>query len=43
MDEKTFVNRQIALLQDGIVNFEFLNYLEANHGMTIQELVDILK
>lgn len=43
MDEKTFVNRQIALLQAGIVNFEFLNYLEANPGMTIRELLHIFK
>lgn len=43
MDEKTFANRQIALLQAKIVNFEFLNYLETNPGMTIQELIDIFK
>lgn len=27
MDEKIFVARQIALLQAGIVKFEFLNYI----------------
>lgn len=43
MDEKTFVNRKIALLQAGIINFEFLNYLEANPGMSMQELVDVFK
>lgn len=43
MDGKTFMNRQIASLQVGIMNFEFLNYLEANLGMSIQELVDVFK
>lgn len=41
MNGMTFVNKKIALLQAGIVKFEFLNYLEANPGMSIQELVNI--
>lgn len=43
MDNKTFVKRQIAMVQAGIVNFESLNYLEANPGMSFQELVDVSK
>lgn len=43
MDEKAFVKRQIALLQAGIVNFEFLSYIEANSGISCQELVDVFK
>lgn len=40
MDGTTFVNRQIDLLQAGIVNSKLLNYLESKPGMSIKELVD---
>lgn len=43
MNEKAFVKGQIALLQAGIINFEFLNYIEANPRMFCQELVYLFK
>lgn len=43
MDGLTFVDEKIALLQFGIVDFEFLNYLEANPGLLVQELVNVFR
>lgn len=43
MDGPKYIDAQIALLQPGIVDFGFLNYLEANLRLSVQELVNVFK
>lgn len=43
MDGPTFIDEQIAELQNRIINFEFLNFIEANPGLSVQELVNIFE
>lgn len=43
MNCEKFVDGQIALLQSDIVDFEYLNYLEANQGFSLEELVNVFR
>lgn len=43
MDGEKFLDGQITLLQTGIVDFEFLNYLEANPKLALEKLVNVFR
>lgn len=43
MNYEMFVDGQVAELQSGILEFGFLNYLEANYGLPVQENVNVFR
>lgn len=43
MDGPTFINGRIAELQNRVIDFEFLNYIEFNPGLLIQEHVHVFE
>lgn len=43
IDGDIYVHEQVAALQSSILDFNFLNYLEANLGLPVQEIVNVFR